>query len=102
MSKISPLQVLTTYIAQEVLEGNDVGLRSDTPLLEIGVLNSLEVMRLVSFIERRFAVLVPPEKIQASELRDLSAISQMVTDLMNASSANGPAIVGDNNSPGLG
>lgn len=81
MTAADILAGLHDYIANEVLEGEDVGLDNATPLLELGVLNSMEIMRLVSYIESRFAVIVPIDKILAESFKDLDAITDMVHEL---------------------
>lgn len=81
MTDADILAGLHDYIANEVLEGEDVGLEASTPLLELGVLNSMEIMKLVSHIENRFEVTVPMGKILAESFKDLNAITDMVVEL---------------------
>lgn len=50
---------LHTYFAQDVLDGRDIGLDRTTPLLEWGVINSLEIVRLLAFIQAKFAMEIP-------------------------------------------
>lgn len=85
MTQAEILAELHDYIANEVLEGEDVGLENSTPLLELGVLNSMEIMKLVGYIESKFAVTVPIEKILAETFASLNAITGMVLELMQSS-----------------
>ena len=75
---------LQAFIRRQILEGEDLGLTATTPLLELGILNSMEVLSLVAFIESRFNVVVPPEQILADNFKDLQTIAGLVTSLGGA------------------
>ncbi|MEP5153383.1 acyl carrier protein [Planktotalea sp.] len=72
---------LRDYVVNDVLEGEDVGLEATTKLLEIGVLNSMELMKMVQHIEDSFDVKVPSKAVRAENFRDLNSITQFVTEL---------------------
>lgn len=72
---------LKTYIANEILDGKDIGLEDSTPLLEWGVLNSMEIARMVSFIQDRFEVAVPDDRIVIDNFKDVESIANLVTNL---------------------
>lgn len=72
------LQELTRYVRDELLEGNDDGLDERTPLLELGILNSLEVARMLSFIQRKYGVSIRAESVRVEDLATLSALAVMV------------------------
>jgi medium-chain acyl-[acyl-carrier-protein] hydrolase len=72
---------LREYVADEVLEGRSEGLEPTTPLLEWGVINSMEIVRLIAFIKTAFAVDVPSEMIMAENFKDLQAITALVLKL---------------------
>ncbi|MDD9940565.1 MAG: acyl carrier protein [Myxococcales bacterium] len=67
------------YVANEVLDGKDMGLDENTPLLEWGVLNSLEIEVMIAFLEREFGVRVPPEQVTAENFRNIAAIAQLAS-----------------------
>lgn len=71
-------QHIQNYIAIEVLEEKDVGLEEDTPLLEWGIINSFEIVRLVDFLKERFSVEVPFESVQAENFGSINAIAELV------------------------
>lgn len=75
------LPYLQAYVADSILDGHDVGLGAETRLLELGVLNSMEIMRLTAFIENHFGVSVPMDMISAENFRTLAAIAVMVSRL---------------------
>ena len=78
MDESEILKELRRYISEEVLEGHDVGLDASTQLMDLGVLNSMEILRLVGFIEERFGVAVPGEKVLPENFKDLTAITSLV------------------------
>ena len=69
---------IKTYILEEVLEGDEEEIENTTPLLKLGVLNSMEIVRLVSFINREFGVWIPNSEISADNFKDLDAITNLV------------------------
>ena len=73
------LRSLTRWICDEILEGEGDDLRPDTPLLELGILNSIEIGRLLAFIERAHGVRVPPTAIRPANVATLTAITDLVT-----------------------
>ena len=81
MNKSEVLQELKNYVSHEILDGKDIGLGDSTPLLEWGIINSMEIARMVSFIEDRFQVGIPEDKISPEYFMSLSAISDLVTEL---------------------
>jgi len=72
---------LREYIATARLGGDDSELESQTPLLAWGLLDSLSVAELVTFIEERFSVTVPAEQVTAANLETLEAMSRWVASL---------------------
>lgn len=78
MDKNDIFQALREYIVNEILDGEDVGLDGDTPLLQLGVLNSMEVTRLVGFVEERFGAKVPSESLTPQNLENLQKITELV------------------------
>ncbi len=81
MSQTDIFDRLKNYIASDVLEGNDVGLDASTALLDLGVLNSLEITKLVNFIEATFGVSIPLEAVLAENFKDLAAITDLIVTL---------------------
>lgn len=82
MQKAEIMENLKDYIANQVLDGQDVGLESTTPLLEWGVINSMEIVRLVTYVQTRFGVGIPDDKIVADYFKDLSSLTNLVLELM--------------------
>jgi len=72
---------LLRYIADQVLDGKDIGLDTTTPLLEWGVINSLEIVKLISFIRTQFGVSVPSNKVTAEYFQNLGTLTSLVMQL---------------------
>jgi len=72
------LAELTSYVSKELLAGQSAGLEPSTPLIEWGVINSIEIARLIAFINRRFGVSVPGELIVLDNFKNLESISKLV------------------------
>lgn len=80
MKQAEIFQILKGYISREVLDGKDIGLDGSTPLLEWGIINSIEIARFAAFIRNRFDVDVPAEKIVIEHFKDLDSITALVLE----------------------
>jgi acyl carrier protein len=78
MQRITVIEQLKRYIAQDVLGGKDIGLDETTPLLEWGIINSLEMAKLLSFIRKQFAVDISTDKLVAESFASISSITDLV------------------------
>lgn len=78
MQRTEVLTQLKRYFAQDVLDGRDIDLDEATPLLEWGVINSLEIVRLLSFIQVSFAIDLPMHRLTADHFTNLSSIASLV------------------------
>ncbi len=83
MDRSDIIKDLKNYISHEILDGKDMGLDGSTPLLEWGIINSMEIARLITFIEDRYTVKVPDDKIVAEYFVDLASITKLVLELGN-------------------
>ncbi len=71
---------LKQYIGQNILEGKDIGLDENTPLLEWGIINSLEIVRLTNFIRERFSVDISIEKLTPDYFTNISSLARLVQE----------------------
>lgn len=69
---------LIAFINAEVLESEDSGLDIDTPLLAIGILDSLAMVSLIARIEDAFGVRVPDNAVTPDNFQSIAAIARMV------------------------
>jgi acyl carrier protein len=78
MDEATILNILRAYIVEKLLEGDDNGLDAETPLLEWGLLNSMEMLKLVAFIEEQFRVVLPPRDLMPEHFRTLGSATRLV------------------------
>ena len=78
---------IRSYIMDEIMRGRDdqTALELDYPLIEERVLDSMDVQRLVAFIETRFEIRVPDEYLLPDNFASVRAIAKMVSELRPAS-----------------
>jgi len=75
-------RLIGTYISEQFLDGSeDSGLKPDSPLLEWGVLNSMNTALLLAYIRNELGVTVPSTSITGRHFRDLNSITDMVCGL---------------------
>ena len=68
-----------TFILNEYLPGEDpAALTDDTPLMTTGILNSIAVLKLVTFLENQFAITIKPHDAVVENLNTLSDIARLV------------------------
>ncbi|WP_338864537.1 acyl carrier protein [Myxococcus stipitatus] len=87
MNQAQILAGLTRYIAEEILEGEAEDLLPTTPLLELGILNSLETARMMGFVEKQYGITVPADAMRVENLSTLTAIANMVYACAQSSKA---------------
>lgn len=76
---------LTDYVRERFLQGDDdVALTVESPLLEWGVLSSLNTAVLLTHIRDAYGVDVPPTAITATHLRNTRSIAALVAGLADA------------------
>jgi acyl carrier protein len=78
MQRSEIIKRLKKHFAEDVLDGKDVGLDDATPLLEWGIINSLEIMRLLTFIREHFGTEIPYTDLSADNFTDISSIADMI------------------------
>lgn len=67
------------YLSTEVILDDTIDLTDDTPLLA-GVLDSLGLMDLVSFLEDEFEIALEPSDIEPAHFRSVGDIARLVVD----------------------
>nr|UNQ78285.1 acyl carrier protein [Microbispora sp.] len=73
---------ILSFIREKFLDGDPRGeLDLDSPLLEWGVLNSMDTMVLISFIRDEMGLEVPFERINSRDLKNVRSIAQMLVEL---------------------
>ncbi len=70
-----------SFIAKTLLGGHSEGLERATPLLELGVVDSMGITRLTTFLETEFGLRVPVEELSAVNFASIEAIARLVLRL---------------------
>ncbi len=79
---------LIAFIRERFLDGDPNGELDETaPLLEWGVLTSMNTAQLIAFLREEFGAGIPPTHINATNFKDVRSITAMVFDLAGAPSA---------------
>ena len=78
MERTELLDRLKKYVSEEILEGRDVGLEFDSPLLEWGIINSFEMMKLMKYIRESVGVELSASALVAENFKDLEAIADLI------------------------
>jgi acyl carrier protein len=81
MQRTTIIEQLKIYIGRTILEGKDIGLDETTPLLEWGIINSLEMVKLLSFIREQFAVDITPDKLIPDYFANLATLADLVLNI---------------------
>lgn len=73
---------ITRYIQDEFLSGTGGDeLNESTPLIGRGILDSLRVMLLLTFIRDELGVGVSPAEVDPENMKDIQAMVKMIRDL---------------------
>ena len=76
--------VLTEFIITELANDKDIGeLQPDDDLLEDSLVDSLGIMRLISFIEQRFHYVVPSEDVVIENFMTIGAVVGYLAPKLN-------------------
>ncbi|MFF7633327.1 acyl carrier protein [Kitasatospora sp. NPDC008050] len=86
MKDIETFDAVKGFIEEAVLKGQGE-VEADTPLLEWGILDSLSVARLGSFIEKRFDVVVPGGSAIGEKFHSLDSVCAFIAELRTGGSA---------------
>ncbi len=74
---------VTNFIREELLYDSNQPLAPDTDLIEQGVIDSMSLLRLVSFLEEHCQITVQDEDLVLGNFRSLGAIQAFVQRSMN-------------------
>jgi acyl carrier protein len=74
----SDAMTVRTFIEEELLNGRTVKLDDHVDLIEEGIIDSLSLLRLVTFLEENCDVQVQDEEIVPDNFRTLAAIQSFI------------------------
>ena len=72
---------LIAFINREIMEGQADDLDSLTPLLELGIIDSISTTMLATHIADNYGVEVSPALLTAEHLQDVRSIAKLVEQL---------------------
>jgi clorobiocin biosynthesis protein CloN5 len=79
---------ILSFVRSEFLAGDPQSeLTEDSPLLEWGVLNSLNTALLLTYIREEYGAFVPPARINARDMKNVRVITAMVAELVSSPQA---------------
>jgi acyl carrier protein len=77
------VSVVRNYLETELRVRDAERLDAETPLLRMGVIDSLDIVKLAGFIEQTFRVRVNETELTPGNFRTLSAIARYVATKTN-------------------
>jgi acyl carrier protein len=79
MDKQDIKATLKNFILREFLPGEDPAALTDTtPLMTTGILDSIAVLKVVTFLENQFRITIEPHEAVVENLNTLSDIGRLV------------------------
>ena len=67
------------YVAENFLPAGEAGtLHDNTPLISSGLVDSIGMIGLIAFMERRFAIEFHPREVEADKLDTLALVEALV------------------------
>ena len=74
-------QMLRTYIIQDIAyDRHDLVLTNTFNLIEQGLIDSMGILRLISFIEEQFGLILAPADLMLENFATLDAITAFIVD----------------------
>jgi hypothetical protein len=87
MSDTTIAQHVFEYIYFDIMCGQGGGLARTTPLLELGILDSFALLKLVAHLNGAYGLEIKPDEIVGEDFRNLDAIVAFVTRRLGARAA---------------
>jgi acyl carrier protein len=72
-------ETVKRFILREFLEGEDPEeLTESTPLISTGILDSLATLKLITFLEEQFGIVVEPQEADEEHLNTVADVARLV------------------------
>jgi acyl carrier protein len=78
------LTAVRKFVNSELLYQEDQQIDDNVNLIESGVIDSMTLLRLVSFLEENYGIEIPDQEIVPDNFRSLSAISAFLAGRVSA------------------
>jgi acyl carrier protein len=83
---VSTTTTLLHYLSEELLDPLDnLKLTEDDNILTTGLINSLGIMRLITFVEEEFRLEIPPEDVTLENFRSIRCMADYLERRIRAS-----------------
>jgi acyl carrier protein len=69
------------FVDSDLLDGQDSGVSATTPLLELGIVDSISIVALVAFVEDDLGIPVPEEEVHPRHLADVLSVERLIVKL---------------------
>ncbi len=73
--------ILMQYVQDELMKGRTMEMNPEEDLLSSGILDSLGILQLVSFIDKQFNIQVPDEDVVFENFQSIKALSEYLAKL---------------------
>lgn len=77
---------LKTYIIEMMLDGDGSDLDDHTPLLELGIVDSMGIVSLLTFIDKQLGVSVPENRVSPRYFKSIAALQALILEISSQSS----------------
>jgi acyl carrier protein len=73
--------ILLEFVRDELAVGSKKNIQTSDDLLDAGILDSLGVLQLVSFVEEQFGIQIPDEDVVMENFQSVDALSTYLNQL---------------------
>ena len=80
-------RALIEFVATELLDGDGGDLDAQTPLLAIGIIDSLSIVSLIQFLEVTCRITIPPDQVRPERFQDIATMAALAAELSLSSMA---------------
>ena len=70
--------IIFNFIASNLLKNNDFDLKSDSKLIEQGLIDSFGIIQIISFIENEFSINLAQDDIKAVNFSSIDSIEKLL------------------------
>jgi acyl carrier protein len=81
MDKLKVKATISSYVARELLYGNAQDLCDDTLLLDLGVIDSMSIQKVIVFFESTFHVKIPDHEVRPEHFSSIDRMTAFIMTL---------------------
>ena len=75
---------LKTFITENLLDGEGDDLEDHTPLLELGIIDSMAMVSLLTFIQKKLGVSIPDDKVSPRHFQSINSLQKLILETQAA------------------